>query len=247
MKNNTTHQDQIDRYLLNRMEEAEKIAFEKEMAVDPELKKQFLFTQTVQSVARMQENQKQRVRLQQAKEDFLQGKQKKQAQKWMISAVASLALLVGVSLAWILDRPQSSSANNPFMSEYEEQFNPAQIVNRSGENPESWEIAFRQQQYEQVIQLLESAGPIDALGTLSQKALVIAYLELHYYDEAIASLEILSQPGKSDDSDLFRLKLALVYQRKSQVILEEIHQTPDYPYRKKADSLYHFFRPEAAD
>ena len=94
----TQIQDKIDNYLLDRMSEEERTAFEAEMEADQELKKQYIFTKVLKEELSEQARLKEKMR--KWKEERESVATTHPVRKWMYAA-ASLAALVLVGLFYL--------------------------------------------------------------------------------------------------------------------------------------------------
>lgn len=92
---NTHIQDKIDNYLLNRMSDEDKAAFEAEMEADEELKKQYQFTKVLKE--ELSERARLREKMAQWDKEKAEQATVRPMRRWMLAA-ASLAAIVVIGL-----------------------------------------------------------------------------------------------------------------------------------------------------
>lgn len=247
------YQDHIDDYLLNRMTDEQRQAFEREVAKGEELKEQFDFTNNVMAATK---SRNEKLRKMEAWEDDYQwqherrvavaqyrptgsgyesasermvtrGVQKQSNRKWIywVSGIAAL-FVVGFFLTqtMLVSRsPKMVKQQGAFGSDYTETF-------RGGTS------------FSEIEELIEKRNFTEALTQIEQKRI--------YLDKETEELSTISDAerreydallikNKQDDLKWLKIYALIGLDRKAEAImlLEEMRNT-DGTYRMAADSLY---------
>ena len=230
--------DKIDDYLTGRLNPTEKLDFEKEMTSNFELKKEVDFSKSIMDAVNDDETELLREKLNQVRVN-VQQKKKNIAYVWM--AAASAAIIIGMSLIFLLNRPQST---DQLFIQYFQKFEIPSASRSAGESDTTSRLVdlYNSNKLKEALPEFEIMASKNRDGDLFHLMLVSIYLKMDMADKAQQDIEKLMSVQKSgmfNDTFQWYLGLALIKQRKVEDAIKVLNglQNTDSKYALSAKEL----------
>lgn len=243
-------EEKIDAYLNGRLSEADQIAFESEIAQDPQLADEVRLQQEAQQLLladrqRAFKTQLQSIAAQQKPQLTAQLEEAPVVALWQrnwVRIAAAVAILIGLSfIFW----PSGKAQSYPQMADAYFEPYPDRLQIRGDDSTDLVQealLAYNRQDYAEAVRMLQALQPEDEHYLLGRLYHANAHLAMKQPAPAIEILAELHQIKQSAISEITAWYLALAYLQADQaaqakVILEEISQDEASIYGERAKEI----------